>query len=63
MKCSGGLFGAHRTLVLVGKPEGKEPRGRPRLDGRIILKLSSRSRIGVWTGFVWLRVGTYGGPL
>jgi len=24
--------------VLVGKPEGKRPRGRPRLDGRIILR-------------------------
>ena len=24
--------------VLVGKPEGKRPLGRPRLDGRIILR-------------------------
>ena len=24
--------------VLVGKPKGKRPLGRPRLDGRIILK-------------------------
>ena len=24
--------------VLVGKPEGKRPLGRPRVDGRIILK-------------------------
>jgi hypothetical protein len=24
---------------LVGKPEGKRPLGRPKIDGRIILKL------------------------
>jgi hypothetical protein len=28
--------GAYRALV--GKPEGRRPLGRPRLDGRIILK-------------------------
>ena len=28
--------GVHK--VLVGKPEGKRPLGRPRVDGRIILK-------------------------
>jgi len=28
--------GAYR--VLVGKPEGKRPLGRPRLDGRITLR-------------------------
>jgi hypothetical protein len=32
----GGDRGVHR--VLVGKPEGKRPLGRPNVDGRIILK-------------------------
>ena len=31
-------------MVLVGKPEGKSPLGRPRLDGRIIL----RWILGMW---------------
>jgi hypothetical protein len=36
--------------VLVGKPEGKRPLGRPRHRGEI--------GWGVWTGFDWLRIGT-----
>ena len=28
--------GVHK--ILVGKPEGKRPMGRPRVDGRIILR-------------------------
>jgi len=37
-ECStyGGRRGAYR--VLLGKPEGKRPLGRPRLSGRIILR-------------------------
>jgi hypothetical protein len=34
--CMGERSGAYR--VLVGKPEGRRPLGRPRLSGRIILK-------------------------
>ena len=34
--CMGGSRGVYR--VLVGKPEGKRPLGRRRIDGRIILK-------------------------
>jgi hypothetical protein len=41
----------------VGKPEGKRPLGRPRrrwVD-------NSRMDLGVmWTGLVWLRIGTGG---
>jgi len=36
MACMGEGRGVHR--VLVGKPEGKRSFGRPRLDGRIILR-------------------------
>jgi hypothetical protein len=34
--------------LLVGKPEGKRPLGRERSDGVM------------WTGLVWLRIGTGG---
>jgi hypothetical protein len=50
--------------VLVGKPEGKRPPGRPRLDGRIILRWIFRKwYVGIWTGSSWLRIGTGGGHL
>jgi hypothetical protein len=47
--------------VLVGKPEGKRPLGRPRhrWDG-IRMDLGE---IGLGIGFGWLRTGTGGGLL
>jgi len=53
--------GVHR--VLVGKPEGKRPLGRPRLDGRIILRWIFGKWERVETGWSWLRIGTDGGHL
>jgi hypothetical protein len=54
--------GVHR--VLVGKPEGKRPLGRPDVDGRIILRWMFRKLEGVVvTGWSWLRIGTGGGHL
>ena len=45
--------------LLVGKPEGKRPLGRPRLDGRIILRWIFRKwDVGVWTGSSWVSIGT-----
>jgi hypothetical protein len=63
----GGAYGAlgeergvHR--VLVGKPEGKRPLGRPKVDGRIILRFIFRKLEGVvGTGWSWLRIATGGG--
>ena len=50
--------------VLVGKPGGKRPLGRPRIDGRIILRWIFRKLEGVvGTGWSWLRIGTGGGHL
>jgi hypothetical protein len=50
--------------VLVGKPEGRRPLGRPRHrweDGiRMDLTVTG---LGVWIGFDWLRTGTSGGLL
>jgi hypothetical protein len=47
--------------VLVGKPEGKRPLGRPkrRWEGGIRMDLREIGW-GVWMGFDWLRIGTDG---
>jgi hypothetical protein len=50
--------------ILVGKPEGKRPLGRPRPMWRTILEWILEGYDGmVWTGLIWLRIGTSGGPL
>jgi hypothetical protein len=46
--------------VLVGKPEGKRPLGRPKMGSEWIF---GRLAWGVWIGFDWLRTGTCGGLL
>jgi hypothetical protein len=47
--------------LLVGKPEGKRPLGRPRRRWVDILGLILERWDGVmWTGLVWLRIGTGG---
>jgi len=50
--------------VLVGKPEGKRPRGRPRRrwDDNIKMDLQEVGS-GLWTESSWLRTGTGGGHL
>jgi hypothetical protein len=50
-------IGVHR--VLVGKPEGKRPLGRPRRRWKDNIKLEGV----VGTGWSWLRIGTGGGHL
>ena len=50
--------------VLVGKPEGKRPRGRPRRKWEDNIKMDLRKwDVRVWTGSNWFRVGTGGGHL
>jgi hypothetical protein len=47
--------------VLVGKPEGKRPLGRPRRRWEDGIRMDLREiGLGVWTGFDWLRTGTGG---
>jgi hypothetical protein len=56
-------MGAKRNAyrLLVGKPEGKRPLGRPSVGGWIILGWILERCDGVmWTGLVWLRIGTGG---
>jgi hypothetical protein len=50
--------------ILVGKPEGKRPLGRPRRRWEDIIKwiLEKWDEV-VWTGLTWLRIGTSGGLL
>jgi hypothetical protein len=50
--------------VLVGKPEGKRPLGRPWRRWKDGIKMDLRE-IGwrVWSGFTWLGIGTVGGLL
>jgi hypothetical protein len=52
--------------ILVGKPEGKRPLGRPRRRWIDNIKIHLRE-IGwdgmVWTGSTTLRIGTSGGLL
>jgi hypothetical protein len=50
--------------VLVGKPEGKRPLGRPRRRWEVGVKMDLREiGWGVWSGFTWLRLGIFGGLL
>jgi len=57
-------YGERRSVyvVLVGKPEGKRPLGKPmrRWEDNIKMDLQEEG-LGVWTGSIWLRIGTGGG--
>jgi hypothetical protein len=54
--------GAYR--VLVGRPEGRRPLGRPRRRWEDNIKLIFKKWDGgAWTGLIWLRIGTGGGLL
>jgi hypothetical protein len=48
-----------RYKVLVGKPDGKRPLGRPRRRWEDNIKTNLREvGRGVWTGLIWLSIGT-----
>ena len=46
--------------VLVGKPEGKSPLGRPRRRWKYLDRSLGSGMLGAWTGSSWLRIGTGG---
>jgi hypothetical protein len=48
-------------MLLVGKPEGRRPLGRPRHMWADNIKMDLVEIVGVvWTGLVWLRIGISG---
>jgi hypothetical protein len=49
--------------ILVGEPEGKRPLGKPRRMWVDNVKMDLRQDGIVWTGSIWLRMGTSGGLL
>jgi hypothetical protein len=49
--------------ILLGKPEGKRPPGRPRYKWEDNIKIGLRWNGLIWTGFICLRIGTSGGLL
>jgi hypothetical protein len=68
MRCAGhaACMGEIRNeyTLLVGKPEGKGPLGRPRHRWEDNIKMELMKQGGkLWTGFIWLRIGTVGGFL
>jgi hypothetical protein len=51
--------GAYR--ILVGRPEGRRPLGRPRRRWENNIKMDLQEvGWGAWTGLMWLRTGTGG---
>jgi hypothetical protein len=54
--------GAYR--VLVGRPEGRRPLGRPRHRWEDNIKMDLQEvGWGGWTGLIWLKIETGGGLL
>jgi hypothetical protein len=55
--CMGEERGAYR--VLVGRPEGRRPLGRPRHRWEDNIKMDLQEvGGGAWTGLIWLRIRT-----
>jgi hypothetical protein len=49
--------------ISMGKPEGKRALGRPRHRWEDNIRMDLRWDAVVWTGLIWLRIGTSGGLL
>jgi hypothetical protein len=50
-------------MVLIGKPEGKRPLGRPRSGWEDGIRMDLREIGWGCSGFIWLSIGTGGGLL
>jgi hypothetical protein len=46
--------------ILVGKPEGKRPLGKPKHRWVDNIEINLRCDGMVWIGLIWLRIGTNG---
>jgi hypothetical protein len=64
MQCAGHLacMGAKRNAyrILMGKPERKRPVAISRCGWEDNIKILEKWDVVVWTGLIWLRVGTSG---
>jgi hypothetical protein len=49
--------------ILVGRPEGRRPLGRPRLRLEYNIEMDLQEWDGEWAGLSWLRIGTDSGLL
>jgi hypothetical protein len=49
--------------ILVGKPEGKRPLGKPRCRWMNNIKMDLSWDGVVWAGLIWIRIGKSGGLL
>jgi len=59
-----GIWRKDALRVLMGRPAGKRPFGRPRRRRSSILKLIFKTWNGnAWNGLLWLRIETGGGLL
>jgi len=47
--------------VLVRKPDGKVPHGKPRRRWMDNIRMDFKSVYRTWTGLIWRRIGTVGG--
>jgi hypothetical protein len=54
--CMGLMMNAY--MILVEKPEGKSPLGRPSRRWKDNFKIDLRFNGWLWTGLIWLRIGT-----
>jgi len=68
MRCAGHVARMGDEIVvyrvLLGKPEGRRPMGKPKRRWWIILVwISRRWDVGIWTGLGWPKIGTVGGRL
>jgi hypothetical protein len=61
--CSTYGYGRGVYGVLVRKPKGKRPLGRPKHRWVDNIKIFKKWDVGVWTGSSWLRIGKGSGHL
>jgi hypothetical protein len=61
------MGGACAYNILVERPEGRRPLGRPRCRWKDNIKVDlwilGKQGLGMWIGFMWLGVGICGGLL
>jgi hypothetical protein len=60
LACSTNGENRNAYRLLVGKPEGKRQLGRPRRMWVDNIRILERLDGVMWTGLVWLRIGTGG---